>query len=87
MEEAIISVLSLKRINPGAHCTLVTDIDIQENPFDEVILVEPTHEDKLLNGKLIKLRGVLMSPYEKTIFLDTDTYFSQEPQELFPLLD
>ncbi|MEM9982468.1 MAG: putative nucleotide-diphospho-sugar transferase, partial [Bacteroidota bacterium] len=38
-------------------------------------------------GILFKVEGLKLSPYQKTFFVDTDTFFCHDCQELFKLLD
>jgi len=38
-------------------------------------------------GYIIKTIGMLLTPYDKTIFLDTDVYFCENPDPIFLLLD
>ncbi|GAA5472900.1 glycosyltransferase family protein [Haloarcula hispanica] len=61
--------------------TLVTDIDISPNPFDNIIIddTEFTRSDKP--------KSLLRSPYEKTIFLDSDIWLEDSISELFDILD
>jgi len=54
-----------------------------ESPlFDNVVRVEPTQD-----GFYDKTRLIRESPYERTLFIDADTYVVQPFPELFPLLD
>ena len=80
VQEAAKSALSAKR-HGGYSCVLVTDGD-QENiePFDFVINTpfQKSYRDK------IKMQ---MSPFEKTIFLDSDTFVADSLDPLFQLLD
>jgi hypothetical protein len=87
IEEASISAKSLRRVDPNARITLVTDQAIQEDVFDNVII----HPDTVTNwreGLSYKVRHIYeSSPYEKTFFVDSDTYFYESCTELFDLLD
>jgi hypothetical protein len=72
---------------PGLPVTLFTDQDFAANSdaaglFDDVARVQ-------LSGPPLreKLRLFNCSPYQQTLFLDTDTYLLADVSELFDLLD
>jgi Nucleotide-diphospho-sugar transferase len=78
--EAVNSAASVTRSN-GIPCVLITDKDLPaRNPFSNVVVREfhNSYRDK------IKMKD---SPFERTIFLDTDTYVLGSLQEVFQLLD
>ena len=83
LRECRISLTSLRKHDSTAHVTLVTDkISPTCDLFDNVIVqTEETHRPYLY-----KIRGVQATPYEYTLFVDTDTYFCANCQELFNLL-
>ena len=67
---------------PSMHLTLITDEQPKTSLFDKTVILE--------NPKyhfMDKIRGILQSPYQKTLFVDTDTYFCGEVSGLFDLLD
>jgi hypothetical protein len=79
--EAVRSVRSLRQHNPGARVCLITDRDPPPDGFDDVLPVaEPVFgfRDKLQMSR---------SPYDRTIFLDTDTLIRGDLGSLFRLLD
>ena len=84
--EARISAKSLKKCNPDAHITLITDIAVDSAGFDEVRIHEKDREDPK-GAKNFKAQHILHTPYDRTIFVDTDTYFIEDCKELFTLLD
>ena len=89
IDEANRSVKSLRDEDPTVHTTLVTSNKEVKGSFDKVIylehLIDP--DDPWKSGIEFKVKGLLESPYQKTFFLDTDTYFAESCAELFDLLD
>jgi hypothetical protein len=80
VKEAIFSAASLKIVHPGANITLFTNKEIDHGGiFDSVVIVD------------IKLRSkqdiLHATPYDKTVYIDTDTYINDNVDELFGLLD
>lgn len=87
-DEAAASVRSLRRFNPQVHATLITDKPCAYSEFDDIQIV--TFDSSNINwkkGLLYKALALQNSPYEKTFFADTDTYFTEECAELFDLLE
>ena len=88
VREAIFSVNSLKKVSRQAHATLITDTELNAPEFDTVV---PLHLDfdngNRKNNFLFKVEGLRRSPYEKTFFVDTDTFFCDGCEELFELLE
>ena len=82
LEEAFISVASLKRTNPALHVTLYTDLIEKGTGFDRVE-VPP----RCRTGYMDKVVAMPESPYEKTLFLDTDTFIAGSLQPVFDLLE
>ncbi|MCB1120297.1 MAG: hypothetical protein KJT03_02010 [Verrucomicrobiae bacterium] len=82
LEEAKISAGSLKKQMPRIHTTVISETDPQSDQFDSWIRLENatlSGRDKVLNMKL--------APYERTIFLDSDTYVAEPLDDLFSALD
>ena len=79
IKEAIFSAKSLRNVDPNAKITLYTDKNIQNNVFTDI---------KLVNMSLRCKQEILSnSPYEKNIYIDTDTYIEHSISDLFDLLD
>jgi hypothetical protein len=76
------SVESLKRVMPNLPVTVFSEFPA-DGPF-KVVRVPPAQAS---DGFFDKARLVAESPYEQTIFLDTDIYVVQPFEELFTLLD
>lgn len=86
VEEALFSARSAKRSMPGLPITLFTDLtahpDFCPIPFDRVVTL-----DAAGRSCADKIRPLRDSPYEKTLFLDTDTYCCEPVHDLFEMLD
>ena len=81
VKEAIFSAKSLRKIHPDASITLFTNKQNEKliNTFDVI---------KIVDIKLRSKQDILsMTPYEKTIYIDTDTYINENLYELFELLN
>ncbi|TKX73486.1 hypothetical protein EXE46_14165 [Halorubrum sp. GN11_10-6_MGM] len=82
LNEAERSAESLKNTT-NIHCTLITDQCHETNIFDSVNIVsnDPDSPDKLY-----KIENMTKTPYEKTIFLDSDTYICRNISPLFDII-
>lgn len=80
-EEAKLSAQRVREIMPGYPITIVADKEMNSNCFDTVIL----DESKFL--KRNKPQALQKTPYDKTIFFDTDIYLEESIEELFEILD
>ncbi|WP_185982938.1 glycosyltransferase [Aureimonas mangrovi] len=78
-DEALFSARSLKR-----HCdlpvTLFTDIATDDPAVDRVEIIDPTH-------KRAKIDYIGSSPYERTLYLDSDTMVVRDIRDVFVVLD
>jgi len=87
-DEAAASVKSLRRFNSKIHVTLITDIPCTYSEFDDIQIVNfDSSNINWKKGLLYKALALQNSPYDKTFFVDTDTYFTEECAELFDLLE
>jgi len=83
LKEALTSARSLKACMPEMPVTLFTDQAISENQnFDRIIPV-PDPEYSYID----KIAPLKNSPYDHTLFIDSDTYICEKFDELFELLD
>lgn len=90
LKEAIISAHTLKTYNSNANITLIINESFSSldlSIFDNVII-----KQKKVNGHkeaiLYRVENLYFnSPYKKTFFIDSDTYFLDNCEELFNLLD
>ena len=95
--EAIGSAESVKRTLPAIPMTLFTDIPALKgafvDPFEKIVSIDLSlikSEAKGLSwglGLYAKVSSLTLSPYEKTLFLDSDTrVLSEDLSQLFDLL-
>ncbi len=86
IHELLASVATLKAVMPAISVAAFVDQpDIVENShitFKHIIRI-----DNPKNGLEDKIDAMLHSPYEKTIYLDTDIYIAEVFDEVFDLLD
>jgi hypothetical protein len=76
------SAASLKRAMPDLPITVFSQFPIQSELFERVIAVEPTQD-----GFFDKAKMMRQMPYDRTLFLDADTYVVEPVPELFSVLD
>ena len=85
LTEAIGAAKSLKAIDPLATIAVFTDLPVEAagaKVFDEIHVLE----DPAYNYR-DKIAAIIGSPFEKTVFLDTDTRVLTPVNDLFQLLD
>jgi len=86
IHESLISARSLKRFTKYP-CALVTT-EAAVGQFDVSVFDQICYVSKLQNYTyLAKIIGLLNTPFEKTIFLDCDTFICTDIDELFDLTD
>ncbi len=78
----ITSAESLKRAMPDLPITVFSQFPIENPLFENVIRVEPTQD-----GFYDKATWIEKTPYDRTLFIDADTYVLDPVPELFSLLD
>lgn len=82
-EEAVRAARQLKVVSPEAAIAIYTDQAVPaEGPFDQVLGREP-----YVYGFASKIKGLSETPFERTIFMDTDTFVCSPVDDLFDLLD
>ena len=82
IDEAQISAASLKAKMPHIPVTIFANEEVKTPEFDEsVVLNQPYYSNQ---DKVVHLYD---SPYEHTLFLDTDTYICDDFSELFDILE
>lgn len=86
LEEALISTRSLRRFNTEPVC-LICGPELEHLPelqvFDNVIVI-PEIEKYTYWAKIY---GLEHTPFDKTLFLDSDTFITDTLSEVFELLD
>ncbi len=86
VDEALISVRSVKTQMPDLPVSLFTDLHkLISCPPEGVDSVQ--HLTQVTNSCLDKIYPLAESPYDRTLFLDTDTYLCDRVDELFEILD
>lgn len=93
IEETLVSVVSLKNNTPNLPITIFCGEDIPYTHHDNVTFkkIPSYYKDKSMSelpyNQLVKLLYMSESPYEYTLFLDTDTYICDDISEMFLLLN
>lgn len=83
LDECIFSVTSLKKFCPDIPVTIFTDkTDVDSTYFDNIRVINND-----INPFKNKVKYMYQSPYDNTLFLDSDTQIRQPIYELFELLD
>jgi len=87
LQEAKISATSLRAVDPTAHITLITEKPLDGSLFDKVV-IRPAAFSSWRAGVAYRTKHIYAdSPYERTLYLDTDTYIYEPCRALFGLLD
>jgi hypothetical protein len=82
VDEACRSAASVKHCMPDLPIAIFSDVPLRSALFEQVMhIANPTYgpEDKILN--------IAKSPYQDTLYLDSDTHMVDESRELFSLLE
>ena len=83
-KEFLVSYESLKEVVPNCNVTLYTNIKF-DNTYD---IDNVIYDENITTSHIAKAEGLLKSPYNKTIFLDTDTVMHREIiNDIFTVLD
>ena len=82
VDEARESAASVRQAMPGVPICLITDAGLEGgSDFDSVVVHTEGAGTKRFKQNLH------LSPYDRTIFLDTDTFVAEDVSDLFTLLD
>lgn len=81
-KEAAVSAQSVRSTMPTINIAIITDSYIPSDIFDKVIIVDDPNQ-----SFTDQIRFLPNSPYDKTVYLDTDIYMHEPVDELFSLLD
>ncbi len=82
IEEAINSAKSVNKNTPGLSTALITDNEIESNVFNHVIINSDLRKD-VSSSNL----SPSDSPFDRTLYLDTDTHVFADIGDLFSVLD
>lgn len=83
IKEAEVSVKSLKLWNAGPTCLITSLIDYKSDLFDQILIAEEVAKYSYAS----KIFGLLKSPFDNIVFLDTDTFVCGNIENLFDILD
>lgn len=83
---SVLSANSIKRYALEINCAICTDQKVNDPLWDKVI---PITKSQVLNNQYMKdkLIALTKSPYDKTLYLDADTYVMDNISELFLILE
>lgn len=88
IKKAIKSAYSLTACLPSPRITLISDRKVKySHPFENIIVKDKSDmisKKGIFKGKVLHIS---LTPYEKTLYLDTDTWFLSNPEGLFNLLN
>ena len=79
--EAVLSARSVKAVWPEIPIAIKTDAPVDPDCFDQIDLISDGPDN------LAKVRHLAETPFERTLFLDSDTYCLHPMSELFTVLD
>jgi hypothetical protein len=82
VNESVTSARQLKRVMPDVDVTIFADYEPEADVFDECIIIDDPQYD--FSDKIGHLPE---SPYEKTLYLDSDVYVHRPIPEVFDVLD
>lgn len=88
-KEAEYSAKSLRKQMPNAHISIITNENYFAEIFDDIIKIDFENSKKLdwKQGLSMKILGLQHTPYKKTLFIDTDTFFADNCEEVFEILN
>ncbi len=87
IDEACQSASSVKRYMPELPITIFSDHPVESKCFDNCIILENNYYTKNSYNFLDKVINIARSPYDYTLYLDSDTYICADISEMFDLLD
>ena len=80
LKELTLSAESVKRFCPDLHITVFSDKPVDSEFIDECRIIEVNHLRP-------KIDYIMHAPYERTLFLDTDTIIDYDIGDMFDILD
>ena len=80
LKELTLSAESVKRFCPDLHITVFSDRPVESEFIDECRIIEVNHLRP-------KIDYIMHAPYERTLFLDTDTIIDYDIGDMFDILD
>ena len=82
VREAELSAQSVKKLHPCLHICLISNLEVSSSVFDITKKLELPEF-----GFIDKIEGLKQSPFERTLFLDSDTVALASLEGVFCLLD
>lgn len=82
LNEAKYSASQLRKHHDDPNIAVITNEDLNTDVFDDVVMPNDSGE-----GFGVKVYNLHKLPYDRTIYLDTDTYVTDDISGLFSLLD
>ena len=79
--EAEISARSLRRFTKYPVCLITDDTSYSNALFDKIIIAQSPGDF------IAKIIGMNLTPFERTVYLDNDTFVCSDVDELFSILD
>ena len=80
IKEMLFSAQSVKKHCPNMHITAFVDKDFESEYVDEVTVIKVKHLRP-------KVDYIHKTPYDQTLFLDTDTIINRNVEEMFDILE
>lgn len=89
LEEAVASAKTLRAVSPKTSICLITDHHFHHEVFDHVKVIgfDVADDGSWKSNLVYKIVGIQNSPYDRTVFLDTDMYIVEAFDEVFETLD
>lgn len=82
--EALASIAAMRQFHPNLPCCIISETDIVSLPPKIQVLLRTPEEKYPFRSKAKYLRD---SPFDRTLFLDTDTTTVRPIEDIFKLLD
>tara|TARA_R110002110_G_scaffold119529_20_gene294152 strand:- start:1670 stop:2413 length:744 start_codon:yes stop_codon:yes gene_type:complete len=80
IKEMLFSAESVKKHNPNLHITALVDRELESEFIDDYDIIRVSHLRP-------KIDYIALTPYEQTLFLDTDTIIDRNIEDMFDLLE
>lgn len=83
LDEAKSSIKSLRRHNPEANITIISPTDLFDRGLESInwMQLEGSYDSPIIKTEAIR------APYDRTVFIDTDTLVAGDLNDLFVILD
>ncbi len=80
--EAVASAEQVRRVMPDISITLFTDQPFENPLFENVVVLQTLRRENA-----DKILGIQHSPYERTLYIDSDIYIIDDLSDIFATLD